>query len=110
MANLADRTVAIIGIDIEQNSHSAGPVALERKLLVGRTRKFAGAPLDRALDVVLGHVLALGGENCAAQPRIRIRIAAAILRSNADFLDETGKNLAALGVQRALLVLDCGPL
>ena len=55
------------------------------------------------------HVLGFGRENGAAQPRIGVRIAAAILGGNRNFLDQTGKNLAALGVERALLMLDCGP-
>ena len=50
-----------------------------------------------------------GGEDGRAQTRIAIRIAAAILGGNADFLDETGEDLATLGVERALLVLNCGP-
>ena len=37
-------------------------------------------------------------------------IASAALGGHGDFFNQTGEYLAALGVQRALFVLDCGPL
>ncbi len=109
MANFADRAVAIVGVDLEQNGDAAGAVALELKFFVGGAGEFAGAALDGALDVVLRHVLGLGGENGAAEARVGVGIAAAVLGGNADFLDQAGKNLAPLGVKRALLMLDGGP-
>ena len=39
---------------------------------------------------------------------VAVRIAAA-LGGDSNFLDQASENLAALGIQRALLVLDCGP-
>ncbi len=85
-----------------------GTVAFEGKFFVVGAGQFAGAALDGPLDIVGGHVLSLGGGNGGAQARIGIRIAA-IFCGNADFLDKARKNLAALGVKRALLVLNCGP-
>ena len=94
--------------DIDDDGDAAGAVALKGDLFVADAFQLAGAALDGALDVVLRHVLGLGGQNGGAQPRIAVRIAAA-LGGDGDFLDQAGEDLAALGVERALLVLDCGP-
>jgi len=87
----------------------AGAVALKRKFFKIDARQFAGTALDGALDIVLRHVFRLGRENRSAQARIGIRIAPAVIGGNADFLNKAGKNLAALGVECALFVLDCRP-
>src|SRR5258708_16458141 len=110
VANLTYGTVAIVGINVEQDGDPTRPVTFERKLFVGSARKFARAALDRAFDVVGRHVLCLGGHNGSAQPRIRVRIASTVLRSNADFFDKAGTNLSPLGIDAALLLLDCCPL
>src|ERR1700741_3536811 len=109
VTDFTDGAVAIVGIDLGKDGDSARAVALEREFLVGRAGQLAGAALDGALDVVGGHVLALGGEDGGAQTRIAVGIAATVFGGNADFLDQASKNLAALGIERALLVLDCGP-
>ena len=109
VADFADRAVAVVGVDVEQDRHAARAIAFERELFVGGAGQFAGTALDGALDVIGGHVLGLGREDGAAQARVGVGIAAAVFRGDADFLDETGENLAALGVKRALLVLNCGP-
>src|SRR5215469_41771 len=108
VADFADGAVAIVGVDVQQNSDASRAVALERELFVGGAGQFAGAALDRPLDVVGGHVCRLGGGNRRTQARVALRITA-IFGSNGYFLDETGENLAALGIERALLVLNCGP-
>src|SRR5271155_4816280 len=110
VADLADRAIAIVGVDVEQNRNSARAIAFERELLISRARQLARAALDGPLDIILRHVLGLGGENRAAQARGGVRISAAILGGNRNFLDQTGEDLAALGIERALLMLDCGPL
>ena len=109
VANLAYGAVAVVGIDVEQDRHSTRPVTFERKLFISSAGKLARAPLDRSLDVVGRHIFGLGGHDSAAQSRVRVRVTATVFRGNADFLDKAGKNLAALGIERALLMLDCGP-
>src|SRR5439155_24722911 len=83
-------------------------VTLERKFFVIYPRQFACATLDGTLDVIGGHVLGLGCGDRGAQSRISVGVAA-IFRSNADFLNNAGEDLAALGVKCTLFVLDCGP-
>ena len=67
---------------------------------------FARAAADGALDVFGGHVRGLGVGDDGAQARIHVGIAAAGARRDRQFLDEAREDLAALGVERALLVLD----
>ena len=109
MTDLADRAVAIVGVNVEQQRHAAGTVPFQGKFFVSCTRQFSSAALDGPLDVVGRHVLGFGCGDGAAQARIRIGIPTAILGGNADFLDQAGENLAALSVERALLMLNCGP-
>src|ERR1700761_1178565 len=108
MAHLAHRAVAIVGRGLDQQRDAARTVALEGDLFIERAGQLTGAALDGALDVVLRHVLRLGCEDRRAQPRITVRVAAPACR-HADFLDQAGEDLAALRVQRAFFVLDCGP-
>src|ERR1700732_4841324 len=104
VANFANGSVAIVGVDIEQNRNATRSIAFERELFVGCTRQFSRATLNGPLDVVGGHILRFGSDNGAAQAGIRVRITAPVFCGNANFLDESGKNLAALSVKRALLV------
>ena len=72
--------------------------------------QFAAAALDRALDIVLGHVVGIGLVHRQAQARIARRIAPAHARGYRDLLDQSGEYLAALGILLALAVLDICPL
>src|SRR5258706_963981 len=110
VAYFADRAVAVVGADFHQHRYAARAVALEREFLVVHAGQLPGAALGSALDVVGWHVLCLGCSDSSPKPRISIRIAASRLRRHGNFLDQTGENLAALGIQRALFVLDCVPL
>src|SRR5271167_3574246 len=109
MAHLAHGTVAIVRGHFDDESDAPGTVALKGDLLVDRSGQFTGAALDGALDVVLRHVLSFGGGDSATQPGIGIHIPPALASRHGDFSDQTGENLAALGVKCALCVLDCGP-
>ena len=110
MTDLAHGTVAVVRIDVKQNRDPARAVALQGELLVSGAGKLARAALDGPLDVIGGHILRLGRNDGATQTRVGVRIAAAIFRGDADFFDQTGENLPTLGVERALFMLDCGPL
>src|ERR1700687_4880207 len=71
---------------------------------------FAGATPDRALDRIVGHVAGFRIVDCLAQPRVAIRIAATRASGDGYFLDEFSEQFAALGIERALLMLDTMPL
>ena len=60
VADLGDGAVAVVGRAFDQDGHPARAVALEGDLLVGGPLQLARALLDGALDVVGGHVHALG--------------------------------------------------
>src|ERR1017187_2551034 len=109
MSDLAYGAVAVVGGPIHNDGDAARTVTLKLDLLVVDPFQLPGAALDGALDVFLGHVFCLRGQDRRAQSGVPIRVAAT-LGGNCDFLDDTGEYLAALGIQRALLVLDCGPL
>src|SRR5665213_1938097 len=109
MPNLARRAVLIVRQHVDENCHATRTVALVRHFFVAGTLKLARTLLDGALDVVLGHVLGLGRRDRTAQPRVAVGIASAALRGDGDFLDQACENLAALGIQRALLMLNCRP-
>ena len=110
VADLGDGAVAVVGRALDQDRDAAGAVALEHELLVGGALELAGALLDGALDVVGGHVGALGLVDRGAQARVGVGVAAADAGGDRHLADELGEELAALGVERALLVLDRVPL
>src|ERR1035438_7536634 len=68
----------------------------------------AAAAKDCGLDILLRHFFRFSSQNGCAQPGIAVRVAAA-LGGDCDFLEQAGEYLAALGIERALLVLNCGP-
>src|SRR4051812_15183100 len=104
MADLTDGAVAVVGGDFDQNSDAAWAVAFKRDLFVADAGKLAGAPLDGALDVIRRHVLGLRGGHGGTQTGILLRVASGF-RGNSDFLDEAGEDLAAFGVESALLLV-----
>ena len=109
MADFADGAIFVVGEDFDDDGYAAGAVALVGDLLVGDAFEFAGAALDGALDVVGGHVLGFGGGDGSAEAGVAVGISSALLGGDGDFLDEAGEDLAAFGVKRALLMLDCRP-
>src|SRR6516164_1872577 len=104
MTNLADSAIAVIGKHLNDDRNTAGTVAFKADFFVGCAFQFAGAALDCALNVVSRHILGLGSQNRGSKSRVAVRIAAPVLRGDGDFLDQTRKGLAALGIERALLV------
>src|SRR5437763_5886994 len=99
MTDFADRAVAVVGANLDQDSRAAWAIAFESEFLVVHPGQFAGAALGGTLDVVGWHILGFGRRDGSAQTRISIRIAAARLRRHGNFLDQTRENLAALGIQ-----------
>src|SRR5215472_10348700 len=109
VTDFADRAVAIVGVDLRQQGDTAGTVAFQYEFFVDGTGQFTGSTLDGALDVVGRHILRLRGRDGGAQAGIGIGISPAVLGGNRDFLDKASENLAPLGVESALFVLDGGP-
>jgi len=90
-------------------SHAARPVALVVHLFVNSAFDLASAPLDRPLDVVVGHVRRLGLLDCGCQCRVELDVASAFASSDLDGLGELAEQLAPLRVLSALAVLDIRP-
>ena len=77
-AHFACGAVTIIGQDFDNHRDAAGSVPFVADLLV--TVAFAADGfLDRALDIVLGHVLGARRDDRRPQPRIHRRIGQTIL-------------------------------
>src|SRR6185369_1689872 len=106
VTDFADRAIAVVGRDFDEDGDAARAVAFEGDLFVAHSRQFAGTALDGLLDVVARHVFSLGGSDRGPQAGILVRITAALC-GHGDFLDKTGEDLAALRIKRALLVLNC---
>jgi hypothetical protein len=87
---------------------SAAPLVAD--LLVVRAVQAAHAALDGALDVVLRHVVVGGFIHRQPKARVHVRVTPAHARGDGDFLDEAGKDLAALRILAPLAVLDVRPL
>src|SRR5690606_19958985 len=95
---------------VDHHRDAARAVALVADLLVGRAFEVAGAALDRAVHVVLGHALRLRLVDGEAQPGIRCGIASAGARGDRDLADQPREDLTAFRVLSALSELDIGPL
>jgi len=108
--DLRHGAVFVVGEGLDEDRRTPGPVALVDDLLVVHALQFAGALLDAALDVVLGHVFGPGRQDRRPEPGVAQLVAAAHAGGHRDLLDQLGENLAALGIVGALLVLDARPL
>ena len=111
MADLRCGALAVIGQRFDDDGHAAGAVTLigDGLVVVG----VAGAQrlVDGALDVVVGHVGGLGLGHDGRETGVVIRIArAALLDGDDDLLGDLGEGGAALGVSRALRLLNIVPL
>src|ERR1700754_3313546 len=109
MANLADSAILVVGENVDDDGDATGAVALVGDLLVGDAFELAGSALNGALDIFRRHVFGLGRGDGSAQAGISVSVASAELGGDGDFLDQAGEDLSALGVEGALLVLDCRP-
>jgi hypothetical protein len=102
-ADFSGGAVFVVGGRFHNHGHATWPITFVNNLLKMRGLVvFAGAALDRALDVVVRHALSTRRLDRAAQPRIGVWIATATFCSDRDFLRQLAKNLPAFGVNRAL--------
>ena len=110
LANLGGRAIAVVGEDFAHHGHAAGAVALVEHFFEIAAVELAGARLDRAVDIVVGHADGLGGVDGIAEAEIHVRIAAAHLRRDDDRLGQLAPQLAALVVDEGLLAGDVRPM
>src|SRR5438445_9471438 len=110
MPDFAGGAVFVVGEDLDDHRRPARTVRFVLGLLVRDARLLTGAATNRALDVVGGHVVRLGVGDDRPQSRVHVGVAAAGPRRDGQLFDEARENLPALGVRRALLVLDRMPL
>src|SRR5438309_11059288 len=110
MAKLGYRAVAVVGHRLDQDRNAADAIALVGDLVVIYALGVAAAAFDGAVDSVVRHVGRLCVQNAFAQTRVCVRITAARAGSDRYLFDKLCKDLAALRIRRAFLMLYCVPL
>src|ERR1044071_2140749 len=110
MTNLGHRAVAIVSHRLNHQRDAAWTITFVSDLFVIDAFFFTRAATYRALDGVVGHVTALGIKDGLAQTRIRIRVTAAGTRRDGNLFNKLREQFAALGIERAFLVLNTMPL
>src|SRR5262249_13041211 len=110
LANFAGGAIAVVGKHFHHDRHTAGPIPFVRYLFERLPFKLAGAALHGPFDIVLGHADLARLVTGVAQFQVHFRIAAAVSRRDDDGPAQFAKQLAALGVDGALLVLDGRPV
>src|SRR5207302_10459863 len=108
--DLRSRPVLVVGLRADEHRDPAGGHALVEDLLVRRPFCPAGSPLDRPLDVVVGHAGFARPLDGRPLPHVAGRIPAAFLRGDDDLPRQLADQLAALLVDLGLLDLDVVPL
>src|SRR2546421_7928119 len=110
-AYLGGGAVAVVGQALDEDGDAVGPVPLVLdRLVVGAAGLLAGAPLDRAVDVVVGDRVLLGLLDGVVEGGVTGRVTAAGPGRDLNVLDQPGEQLAALGIDHGLLVLGRRPL
>src|SRR5262249_48030911 len=95
---------------VDEDGDAAGAVAFVADFLELLPLELAGAALDGALDVVLGHGDFARLVDGVAKLEVHGRIAAAMTGGDDDGPAQLAPQLAALGVDGAFLVLDRRPM
>src|SRR5256714_5546184 len=107
---LRDRPVAVVRHRVNHDGDAARPVALVSYLLVRDAFFGPRAAAHGAVNRVVGHVRALGVGDGFAKARVPFGVAAARPGRDLNLFNQLREELAALGVQSALLVFDGVPL
>src|SRR5262245_41127936 len=98
MAHFADGTRAIVRGALDHDRRTARSVTFVMDLFILRAFELAGTALHGTLDGIATHVGIEPFVDRRPQSRVVCRIAAAGARSDGDFANDLGKDLAALGV------------
>src|SRR5205085_5241700 len=100
--NFSRGTVPIIGSGLHNYRHASRRVTLVSDFIkVLRFRAFTPAPLDRTIDIVIGHAGRARRQYRAPQSGITILVPSGSFRRDRDFLRKLAENLAAFGVNGA---------
>src|SRR5699024_6726014 len=109
--DLPGGAVPVVRQALDEQRHAVRTVALvQDRLPLGTARLLTGASFARALDVVGRDGVLLSLLDGVVQRRVPGRVTTARPGGHLDVLDEFGEELAALGVDRRLLVFGGGPL
>ena len=106
MPNLCDSAIAIICHGVNHHGHAARTIAFVSYLFIRDALFCARATAYRTVNRVVGHVRALRVRYGFAKTSVCVYVAAARACRNRNLFNQLRKHLAALGVQRALLMLD----
>src|SRR5207248_1964351 len=98
--------ILVVGRGLHDDRDAAGAISfVDNFFEIGSFDAFAGATLNRAVDVIVRHTLISRGLDRAAKTRVSIRITAAAFRGDSDFLREFAEDLAAFRVDCAFETL-----
>src|SRR5690606_17478319 len=110
-AHVRGRAVAVVRQALDEHRDAAGAVALVHdRLVVDAAAVQATAALDRAVDVVIGDGRLLRALHRVVQCGVALEVRASVASRDLDVLDELREQLAALRIDRGLLVLGRRPL
>jgi hypothetical protein len=110
-AHLGARAVSVIGQRLDQDSGTAGPIALEENTLKGlAVGSGAGAAIDRPLDVFLGHRGIARLLDRRRKRGVSVGVSPTLAGRDRDRPRQLAELLAAFGVDGGLLVFDRVPL
>src|SRR5271170_6122143 len=109
MADLTNRSVAVISRDGYQHRGATWAVAFKQDFVDLAAFQLAGAAHNGPFDVIGRHADCLGSQNGGSQSGVTVGIAATPASSNHDFLNEAREDLAALGIEGSFLVLNRRP-
>ena len=110
MTYIGHGTGLVVGQAVHHHCRTANAIAFVATFDIVHTIKQAGAALDGVFDIVLRHRLSLGLVYGQTQTRVGAKIGPPHLGRDGDFLDQTGKDFAALGVLATFAVLNVRPL
>src|SRR5262245_5056457 len=106
MAYLRHGAVAVVCHRFNQQSHAPRSIPFISDLFVVDAFFFASTTTNRSVNGVVRHVAGLGVDYRFSQASVSVRVTAARAGSHSYFFNKLREKFAALGIERALLVLD----
>src|ERR1044072_2079117 len=101
--------ISIVGHRLDHQRDAAWTITVASDRFVVHAFFFAGTATNCTVDRIVWHVPGLGVHNRFAQACVAFRIATACACSDRDLFNKLSKQFAALGIERAFLVLDTMP-
>lgn len=109
MTDLGDGAYLVVGQAIHHDGRAADAVAFVTDFFVIHAVELAGTTFDGVFDIVFRQRLRFGLVHRQPQARVGAGVTATHAGCDGDFLDQFGKDLAALSVLTALAMLNVGP-